>query len=297
MPRPRLPGTSIARAALMLALLATAVPVAAPAVAQEGAPVWELVAAEGPGPRWDHTLAWDEAGGRLVAFGGRGAAGAPLGDTWLFDLEARTWETLDGPAPSPRFGHAIAVDQEERALYLFGGQADGATFFDDAWRLDLATGTWTDVSPAPETRPLKRCLHEAVWDEANGRMLLFGGCSSGFGPCPQGDLWAFDPAARTWTELTPASSPAARSNPALVVDPARERAVLVGGLTADGYAADAWTLPMAEGAGWEPLATAGEAPTPRASHDAVVAGDRLYLLGGSGDAGTTGDLWALALGG
>ena len=25
---------------------------------------------------------------------------------------------------------------------------------------------------------------------------LITGCSSGFGPCPQGDLWAFDPAAR-----------------------------------------------------------------------------------------------------
>jgi hypothetical protein len=127
-------------------------------------------------------------------------------------------------------------------------------------------------------------------------MLLFGGCSSGFGPCPQGDLWAFDPAARTWTELTPATGPAARSNPALAVDPARRRAVLVGGLTADGYTADAWSLSLAEGAAWEPLATAGEAPAPRASHDAVVAGDRLYLLGGSGAGGATGDLWMLPLG-
>ena len=96
----------------------------------------------------------------------------------------------------------------------------GFTFegrFDDTWSLDPAAGVWTDLSPAPETRPLKRCLHEAVWDAARGRMLLYGGCSSGFGPCPQGDLWAFDPATRTWTELTPAESPGRPLQPG--VDP------------------------------------------------------------------------------
>ena len=185
--------------------------------------------------------------GSLFLFGGRDAAGAPLGDSWGYSVEDNSWALLDGPAPSPRFGHAVAVDAGNRALYLFGGQADGETFFNDTWRFDLdarswseiptgddrpsprygtsavldgegnlivshgftfegrfddtwvldpKSGIWTDVSPAPETRPLKRCLHEAVWDAEQDRMLLYGGCSSGFGPCPQGDLWAFDPAAR-----------------------------------------------------------------------------------------------------
>lgn len=66
-----------------------------------------------PAPRWDHTLAADEVGGRLVLFGGRDEAGAPLGDTWLFDLDAESWGAIDAPGPSPRFGHAVAVDEEE----------------------------------------------------------------------------------------------------------------------------------------------------------------------------------------
>ena len=322
-----------------------------PVAAQEaGVGAWTLVAAggEGPGARWDHTLAADETGGRLVLFGGRDGDGLPLGDTWLFDMAAETWTALDAGGPSPRFGHAVAVDEDERVLYLFGGQADGATFFDDAWKLDLeaeswteidtgagprpsarygtsavldgagrllvshgftfegrfddtwaldlATGAWTDVSPAVETRPLKRCLHEAVWDDENGRMLLFGGCSSGFGPCPQGDLWAFDPAAGTWTELTPATGPAARSNPALVVDDANRRALLLHGLAAEGYVADAWALALDGEAAWAEVAVGGEAPGPRASHDAVVAGDRLYLFGGNGVEAALADLWVLALG-
>lgn len=344
-----------ARAApgLLLAVMLAGVPAPRPATAQEGDGGWiELApAAGGPGARWDHTLAGDEAGGRLVLFGGRDGDNVPLGDTWLFDLATESWREASGAgtaAPSPRFGHAVAVDQGTRQLYLFAGQADGATFFDDAWRLDLetlvwspietgdgprpsarygtsavldgagkllvshgftfdgrfddtwaldlATATWTDVSPAPETRPLRRCLHEAVWDAAAGRMLLFGGCSSGFGPCPQGDLWVFDPAARTWTELTPAARPAARSNPALVVDPSGERVLLLDGLTAEGHVADLWALPLAGDAGWEAISVAGEPPAARASHDAVAVGDRLYLFGGIGPDGVLADLWALPFG-
>jgi hypothetical protein len=69
-------------------------------------------------------------------------------------------------------------------------------------------------------------------------MLLYGGCSSGFGPCPQGDLWRFDPDGRIWTELTPSSGPTPRSNPAAVFDSRTERVMLLGGLSDDGYVND-----------------------------------------------------------
>lgn len=339
---------------LAVALGGSPVALAEPAAQVEAAAAgWTAIGAgaAGPGGRWDHTLSADEAGERLVLFGGRDAAASPLGDTWLFDLESETWEATAATGPSPRFGHAVAVDAEAGALYLFGGQADGDTFFDDAWRLDLESlawtvlaagaesgpsarygtsavldgrgnllvshgftfegrfddtwaldleaGTWTDLSPAPETRPLKRCLHEAVWDAEAERMLLFGGCSSGFGPCPQGDLWAFDPAARNWTLLAAAEAgPGARSNPAMVVEPGGDDALLFGGLTEAGYAADLWTLPLGDAAAiWTETGVAGATPSPRASHDAVVAGTRLYLYGGIGDDGALGDLWALPLGG
>jgi hypothetical protein len=326
------------------ALLALLAPADAPAA--QGAPVsWTSLDVVGPAARWDHTLAADPGTGHLILFGGRDANGAPFGDTWVYDAAAASWSALEGPSPSPRFGQAVAVDTARRALYLFGGQADGATFFNDTWRLDLdgltwseivtgdirpsprygtsavlddlghilvshgftfegrfddtwsldpESGTWTDVSPAAETRPLKRCLHEAVWDAAGQRMLLYGGCSSGFGPCPQGDLWTFDPAARTWTDLTPAASPAARSNPALIRDDVSGGIHLIDGLTEAGYAADLWSLDLSTA---EPLWTEHEqgaiVPEPRASHDTAILDGAAYLFGGYGNAGPLADFWVL----
>ncbi len=314
--------------------------------AQPLTPVWTPIEAVGPAARWDHTLSADPASGTLVLFGGRDAGGAAFGDTWTYSAADGVWTAIEGPAPAPRFGQAVAVDAANRALYLFGGQAGpdffndvwrfdlddltwseiatgdvrpsprygtsavldntgqvivshGFTFegrFDDTWSLDPAAGVWTDISPAPETRPLRRCLHEAVWDAAAGRMLMFGGCASGFGPCPLGDLWAFDPATSTWTELTPAAGPAARSNPALIHDGASGSTWLVDGLTEAGYTADLWSLDLAAGGdapGWVEVSPAGIVPEPRASHDAAVLAGDVYLFGGFGNAGTLSDLWVL----
>ena len=315
------------------------------AVAQTETGAWTAIDATGPAARWDHTLSADAATGSLLLFGGRDAAGAPYGDTWVYTVEDNSWALLDGPAPSPRFGHAVAIDLEHRALYLFGGQADGATFFNDTWRFDLdarswseiatgderpsprygtsavldsdgnllvshgftfegrfddtwsldpTTGTWSDISPAPETRPLKRCLHEAVWDDQQHRMLLYGGCSSGFGPCPQGDLWAFDPATQTWTDLTPAESPTARSNPALVRDDANDAIRLMDGLTEAGYTADLWALDLSsETPVWIEILQGSDVPEPRASHDATVLDGDVYLFGGYGNTGVLADFWLL----
>lgn len=308
---------------------------------------WTLLGAgDGPAARWDHTLAVDESGGSLLLFGGRDGNGDAFGDTWIFDTEATSWREVTGAAPAARFGQAVAVDQEARLLYLFGGQAastfyddtwrfdfetetweqldiaagpaaryghsavldgdgrliisHGFTFegrFDDTWALDLASGEWADVSPdADGVRPLRRCLHEAVWDAEKGRMLLFGGCASGFGPCPLGDLWEFDPAGRVWTELTPEVGPAARTNPALVVDRAAQRAILLAGSTGAGYTFDTWTLDLADNAAtWTEHSLSGEAPSARSSLDAVILDGRLYLFGGIGDAGVSAELWTVLI--
>jgi Galactose oxidase, central domain len=111
---------------------------------------------------------------------------------------------------------------------------------------------------------LKRCLHEMIWDEEAERMLLFGGCSSGFGPCPQGDLWAFDPSASGWAQLNPEAGPTARSNPAMGYDPVAKSALLVGGLTDGGYAADLWSGQLSgEDFVWTPVTANGDGPSPR----------------------------------
>ena len=255
---------------------------------------WTALEGAAPSPRFGQAAAVDAANRALYLFGGQ--AGADFfNDTWRFDLDDLAWEqvTTSELAPTPRYGTSAVFANDGNLLISHGFTFDGR--FDDTWSLDPATGVWTDVSPAPETRPLKRCLHEAVWDDEEGRMLLYGGCSSGFGPCPQGDLWSFDPAARIWTELPAATAPAPRSNPALIRDDASGRIWLIDGLTAEGYVADLWSLEIAgEAPVWSALGVNALAPEARASHDVAILGGDAYLFGGFGNNGALADLWVLA---
>lgn len=346
----RLPHLRLSRRSFATAIAVSAamrVPASEVIMAQDPPlPAWEQLAAGQPAPpaRWDHVLAADEAGNRLILFGGRDTTGTALDDTWAFDLGSGAWTQLATAGPQPRFGVAAAVDSTARTLYVFGGQygdifyndtwafdlatdawtqlhdgtnvapspryglgavvdnagrlliSHGFTFegrFDDTWACDPASRSWTDITPTDGVRPLNRCLHEQVWSPESDAMILYGGCSSGFGPCPQGDTWVYDAASGTWREVTPATGPDARSNPGLVLT-AGEEMILFGGLTAAGYANDAWSGSFQDGVlAWRSLDTATPSPGPRASHDMAVLGSRVYLFGGLGDAGALDDLWVL----
>lgn len=316
-------------------------------LAQDTSPLtWESLAAGQPAPpaRWDHALAADESGNRLIVFGGRDSTGEALDDTWSFDMSSGAWAQLATTGPEPRFGVAAAVDRASGMLYVFGGQhgdifyndtwafelatdtwtrlddgsniapspryglgaviddasrlivSHGFTFegrFDDTWAFDTASRSWTDITPPEGAKPLKRCLHEQVWSPETGAMILYGGCSSGFGPCPQGDTWIYDAVSGVWREITPVTGPDARSNPGLVLTSGQEL-ILFGGLTAAGYAGDAWRGTLRDGGlAWRVLDIAATSPTPRASHDMAKLGSRIYLFGGLGDAGALSDLWVL----
>ncbi|MBI2846230.1 MAG: hypothetical protein HYX86_06775, partial [Chloroflexi bacterium] len=242
--------------------------------------------------RFGMAAAYDPQSHRVFIFGGQAGSNTFFNDVWAFDLATETWSLLvtSGGPPPARYGTSAIVDQIRNRLIISHGFTTSGRF-DDTWALDLATLTWTDISPAG-TRPLKRCLHEAVYDFLGGRMLLFGGCSSGFGPCPQGDLWAFDLATHTWTELTPAEGPSAVSNPALVFDTQRNEAILFGGNSSDGPTAHLWALDAAT-ATWSPLDFSG--PAPRRSHDAALdARGQLWVFGGIGEE-SSNELWRLVL--
>ncbi|MBI2951741.1 hypothetical protein HYY27_06590 [bacterium] len=310
-------------------------------------PGWASIAATSAGPpgRFDHTLTLDPTRNRLVVFGGR--APSSLGDTWVFDLDSRSWrEVRASPSPPARHGHTAIYDAPRGRVVIFCGQSSAGFFndvwafdlgretwqelvaagdrptvrygssavfdaprnrmvishgftsqgrFDDTWAFDLGRNVWTDLTPASGLRPVKRCLHEAVYDAGGDRMLLFGGCASGFGPCPLGDLWAFDLRTNVWTELRPSgAAPGARTNPALAYDPAVRRALLIGGSAAEGLTNDTWTFDAAGGA-WTKLTFEGSIPAPRYSHDAVVdsTNARVLLFGGHSTKGFSDELWEL----
>jgi hypothetical protein len=228
----------------------------------------------------------------MVIFGGQSSGF--FNDVWAFDLDAETWTELavSGDPPVPRYGLSAVVDSaRNRMIISHGFSAQGR--FDDTWAFDLADNRWTDLTPATGPRPLKRCLHDAVHDLANDRMLLFGGCSSGFGPCPQGDLWAFDLTRHEWREIEPADTvPDARSNPALLYDIDGDRVLLFGGklfLASN----DLWAFGTDET--WSELAAAEPRPPARWSHDAAVdpADGTIYVFGGTDGSVRYNDLWTL----
>lgn len=258
---------------------------------------WTELQPEGERPpaRLGHTTIFDAARRRLVVFGGQ-AAGF-FNDTWAYEIDRNQWRRLaaSGAAPSRRYGHSGVLDAARDRMIISHGFTNSGRF-DDTWSFDLVSDTWRDISPQSGARPLRRCLHHAVTDAANNQMLLYGGCASGFGPCPLGDLWSFDLNSNRWTEITASPRPAAREHYGVAFDSARNRMILFGG-AGPGKLNDTWEFdPQART--WRETPLAGPAPAARSRHHGAFASDRGVSLffGGATSATQTNELWLLGPG-
>lgn len=256
---------------------------------------WRQIDAPGaPEPRHGHSLTLDPVRRRLLVFAGQ--ARGFFSDVWAFDLAQGRWSRVPatGGGPSARYAHSAVYDARQDRLVISHGFTSAGRF-DDTWALDLATNVWRNLSPSG-TRPLKRCLHHAVLDEAADRMYLYGGCASGFGPCPLGDLWSFDLTQNRWTEITADPRPAPRERYGLTFDTLRNRLVLYGG-SGSGKLNDVWEFdPRA--AAWRKASPAGSLPDGRSQHEATYASNLgLSLFFGGAAPAPTNELLALAPGG
>jgi uncharacterized protein (TIGR03437 family) len=242
---------------------------------------WTQVSPSGqiPNPRHGHTLTFDPVRRRVIVVAGQGAGF--FGDAWAYDIQANAWTQLSGNSsgPSPRYGHSAVYDPKRDRIVISHGFTSEQGRFDDTWTLDLTSGSWRDISPNG-TRPLRRCLHHAVYVPQSDQMLLYGGCSSGYGPCPQGDLWSFDLAKNQWTEITTSVSPPPRQRYGMVFDDNRRKLVVFGGLGGPALN-DTWEYDPAL-AGWTQVTPAGDVPDPRYRHEATFASDlaTAFFFGG-----------------
>jgi hypothetical protein len=216
-------------------------------------------------------------------------------DVWAFDLERETWrqliETRNGSGfPRTRYGQSAALDSRGRVIVSHGFSDQGR--FDDTWAFDPASATWTNLTPPGGPRPLKRCLHELAYDPATDRIFLHGGCSSGFGPCPQGDLWAFDLKSNSWSEMTSqGAKPTPRQNPSFAYDSTGKRLYIFGGETSAGPSAEAWSYDLA-GSTWSRVEVPS-APAARTSQGTAPdpMGRRILIFGGQAPDATLKDIW------
>jgi uncharacterized protein (TIGR03437 family) len=256
---------------------------------------WTAVQASGslPPGRFGHTLVFDPIRRRLLTFGGQNGASF-FNDTWAFDLQLQQWQLIDnGSVPAKRYGHSAIYDPVRDRMIVSHGFTDAGRF-DDTWAFDLSRNAWADISP-PSNRPLRRCLHHAVYDPVRDQMLLYAGCSSGFGPCPQDDLWSFDLRTNLWTQINSPTKPPARERYGVAYDLSRSRMVVFGGDGASGLLNDTWEYDPAV-QNWTLATIDGDPPAPRNRHETTYAPDlkAIFFFGGNTAGGSTNELWMLA---
>lgn len=227
---------------------------------------WSLAVA-GPSARREAALVHDTARGRTVQFGGEptwppwlGCAGfcyRPARDTWEFD--GRSWRRTSAIAPVARGRAASTYDTRRQRGVLFGGLAAGgpvgAGYNErDTWEYDGSN--WRQVTTS--VVPPALWGHAMTFDQARGRVVLFGGWFSGG---TGNNTWEYDGA--NWTAVATAAAPPERGYHALAYSTVQMATVLFGGGDRlNNMLADTWQY---DGTTWTQVATAG-APPARINH-------------------------------
>jgi hypothetical protein len=134
-----------------------------------------------PAARSGPVLAYDEARGVTVLFGGRDRT-LSYEDTWSWDGEG--WTQHQPPlSPDARASAASTYDPVTRRVLLFGGTTREDRELNDFWAWDGAH--WSAIAQA--SAPFARQGSALVWDAKGQRGLLLGGSSAGL----ETDAWTF----------------------------------------------------------------------------------------------------------
>lgn len=150
-------------------------------------PAWIQLSPGGAVPpgRMGFASGYDSNANQLVVYGGRGSPTTILHDTWVLSNAnglggIPTWTQLfpsgSGPRPSDIFPVSV-YDPTAQRLTIFGGcfsDSTNATFV-----LTNATGfggppSWQALNPSGAL-PLPRCQAQGDYDQANNRLIVFGG--------------------------------------------------------------------------------------------------------------------------
>ncbi|MCB9765727.1 MAG: hypothetical protein H6739_38490 [Alphaproteobacteria bacterium] len=227
---------------------------------------------EHPRARYSHLGALDEAGEQLYIAGGSDEDGKII-DAWRFDLAAQTWEQLPDP-PEPIFRATIA--RYDGDFYLFGGTVEGNLDSDRLYRWASADGSWTLLEPSGGPPPPRfKAASVVVGDQ----LWVHGGrYNDGDEDIIRDDLWAYDFAANTWTELAPVDSPAINRH-GVVWDEARGAVWVHAGISPERrgdwlYQVDTTTLT------WTEVDQGDTLPPERASHSVHLVDGRILAWGG-----------------
>jgi len=178
--------------------------------------------ANNPGLLAEHAMAYDDAHGKIVLFGGiSGTTFIPGNQTWVWD--GNNWTQMHPRVSPPAlFGHAMAYDSVANRIVLFGGYGEYGEA-NDTWTWDGSN--WTQV--VSTTSPPPRSGHAMVFDAARGQIVMFGGFLSQPTATFYSDTWLWD--AKGWHQALIPTPPTARFGHTLAYHPALRAVVMIGG--------------------------------------------------------------------
>lgn len=234
--------------------------------------VWSPVVPSNPRTKQAGAMAFDEARGQAVFFGGfdRDMSIQRSNETWLWNGQG--W-SLGPTGPSARARPAMTYDSIRQRVILHGGDI-GA---DETWEWDGAV--WTRRANGPG-----RSSHSIAFDPIRGRTVLHSGQG-------EGDTWEYD--GTTWQRVsTTPPGGTARFTAKIAFSPARGKVILFGGQFQNGtHPTDTWEW---NGSSWAQIAATG--PAGRRDHWMVTetASGRVIVGGGWNgfSAAYTNDVWA-----
>lgn len=211
---------------------------------------WVNVTSPGPPARSLAMMAWDPEDGYMVLFGGF-HDGIFFDDTWAWTggPSGGTWTQLPVVGPSGRFAAVMVTDPAVGGILLTGG-CDLTCSVADTWV--FSHGQWSELNSddSPQVH-----FASGVYDPVDQSVVLFGGCSAGFG-CPSlSDFtWVFSNGIWRALALNPSSSPAARAAEILFWDGTSNTVFLFGGFGTSQVPSfgDTWEF---NGTNWTPLET------------------------------------------
>ncbi|HYV28071.1 MAG TPA: galactose oxidase, partial [Candidatus Eisenbacteria bacterium] len=165
---------------------------------------WQI-RANGPGPRFAHTMVW--SGAEMLAWGG-GVAGQFLNTGGRYNPATDSWQPITTTgAPAGRWFHQAVWTGTE--MLVWGGRAafsSSQSNQNDGGRYNPVSDTWSFITT--NDAPQRRSIFVAVW--SGTEMLVWGGATDGGASLATGSR--YNPASNSWRPISENGAPVPRTS-------------------------------------------------------------------------------------
>ncbi|MDQ3019122.1 MAG: T9SS type A sorting domain-containing protein [Bacteroidota bacterium] len=252
----------------------------------------QLPATGNPMQRSNASAIYEQAGNRVIVFGGKTSSGN-LNDVWSLNLNNYEWQNItpvSGQMPSPRFSQNAVYDSLMNRMIIWSGQ--GAELYNDVWAFNLSNNSWQELWQDGNVpgAPLKRYGTAAVFDPVNRRLVNFAGFTTS-GRFE--DTWYFQIDSMMWTDRTNSFHPELRCLHSAHITSHRTQMIIYGGQH-NGALGDIWSLNL-NSFEWTNITPAVKPESRWFSPVICTNSNEAFIYGGQNSQTILGDLWKFNL--